>query len=67
MDHYQQSWQHFLIRIFFAEAVNQFSEELTDYRCKDTDIPPRIPAVLRSHQEIKNFLHCEPAFQQMRI
>ena len=38
---------------------------ITDY--KDTDIPPRIPDVLRSHQEKKNFLHWVPAFKQIRI
>ena len=34
---------------------------------KDTNIPPKIPEVLRSHQEKKNFLHCVPAFKQIRI
>lgn len=37
-------------------------------RCgKDTNIPPKIPEVLRSHQEIKYFLQCVPAFKQIRI
>ena len=34
---------------------------------KDTNIPPKIPEVLRSHQEMKNFLQCVPAFKQIKI
>ena len=33
----------------------------------DTNIPPKIPEVLRSHQEMKNFLQCVPAFKQIKI
>ena len=40
---------------------------MLNYKWKDTNIPPKIPDVLRSHQEMKNFLHCVPAFKQIRI
>ena len=49
---------------FFSFCFMRINSKKT---AKDTNIPPKIPEVLRSHQEMKNFLQCVPAFKQIKI
>ena len=50
--------------VFFSFCFMRINSKKT---AKDTNIPPKIPEVLRSHQEMKNFLQCVPAFKQIKI
>ena len=49
---------------FFSFCFMRINSKKT---ATDTNIPPKIPEVLRSHQEMKNFLQCVPAFKQIKI